>query len=370
MNILFLCGSIEPGKDGVGDYTRRLCGELIKTGHKVQIVSLCDKQADHYFNQTQFIEENKVKVNRIPKATCFNKRLEWTKEIIKKEAPDWISLQYVPSSFNQKGLPFWLPFFLKKINSDSKNQIMLHELAYPNNSLKNKCIRYVQKKIIKLIVHSFKPNVVNTHTPNYIKILSHIKVNALPLPLFSNIPNISNTRIRKKSNVFKLGLFSKIIYTEEINKTLENLTNTLTKENKLFEIILLGGKIEDGQKFKNSVTNNAKIKANIIITGFLTVEELSNELNKLDVGLTPVSNHLLGKSGSVSAFLEHGISVIAPIISDKNGFSEIGFFDEKAKNYIIQDISKIDTMAFNKTNVKINSVEEIASIFINNLIEK
>lgn len=27
MTILFLCGSLEPGRDGVGDYTRRLAGD-------------------------------------------------------------------------------------------------------------------------------------------------------------------------------------------------------------------------------------------------------------------------------------------------------------------------------------------------------
>jgi hypothetical protein len=33
MKLLFLRGSIEPGKDGVGDYTCRLCGALIAEGH-------------------------------------------------------------------------------------------------------------------------------------------------------------------------------------------------------------------------------------------------------------------------------------------------------------------------------------------------
>ena len=30
MNLLFICGSLEPGKDGVGDYIRRLSSELLQ----------------------------------------------------------------------------------------------------------------------------------------------------------------------------------------------------------------------------------------------------------------------------------------------------------------------------------------------------
>ena len=162
-------------------------------------------------------------------------------------------------------------------------------------------------------------------------------------------------------------MFSKIIYSEQINKILENLTNLLIKENKLFEIILLGGTKQDAQNFKNSVINNNKIKAQVVIKGFLSNNELSIELQKLNIGLTPVSNHLLGKSGSVSAFLEHGISIIAPIISDENGFNEIGFFDEKTKKYIIQDLTNFDVVSIEKTSIKINSVEDVSFIFINYL---
>ena len=49
MNILFICGSAEPGKDGVGDYTRRLCGELLRTGHRTRILALCDNHASFIY---------------------------------------------------------------------------------------------------------------------------------------------------------------------------------------------------------------------------------------------------------------------------------------------------------------------------------
>jgi hypothetical protein len=40
LNIVFLCGSLQPGRDGVGVYTRRLAGEVIRQGHQASIISL------------------------------------------------------------------------------------------------------------------------------------------------------------------------------------------------------------------------------------------------------------------------------------------------------------------------------------------
>jgi hypothetical protein len=108
IKILFLCGSAEPGKDGVGDYTRCLCGELNRTGHEAQILSLCDKQATGFVTQTQVSEKTAVTVRRIPIATSNKQRLVWTQEILKNETSDWISLQFVTFSYDPKGLPFWL----------------------------------------------------------------------------------------------------------------------------------------------------------------------------------------------------------------------------------------------------------------------
>jgi hypothetical protein len=53
MKIIFLCGSLEPGCDGVGDYTRRLAGELIKQGHHIAAVALNDQYLQEEFTGMQ-----------------------------------------------------------------------------------------------------------------------------------------------------------------------------------------------------------------------------------------------------------------------------------------------------------------------------
>ena len=38
MKITFICGSLNPGQDGVGDYTRRLAAQLALDGHECQLI--------------------------------------------------------------------------------------------------------------------------------------------------------------------------------------------------------------------------------------------------------------------------------------------------------------------------------------------
>jgi hypothetical protein len=74
MRILFVCGSLEPVNDGVGDYTRRLCGELVRTEIDAQIISLCNLKVICLTSQNQFIEEKHVGVYRIPMAPSNDQR--------------------------------------------------------------------------------------------------------------------------------------------------------------------------------------------------------------------------------------------------------------------------------------------------------
>ena len=69
MNIVFLCSSLEPGRDGVGDYTRRLAQECAARGHVCRMVALHDP---HVTAEIQ-TREGDVRLMRLPAAqdwTC------------------------------------------------------------------------------------------------------------------------------------------------------------------------------------------------------------------------------------------------------------------------------------------------------------
>ena len=113
MKIAFLCFSLEPGRDGVGDYTLRLVKELIGIGHHVYLIALKDRWIDELILETTGTSDSAYTILRIPSLWDEKKQFRIAKEHINKFDPDWISLQYVIFGFHPKGLPFGLSKKLK-----------------------------------------------------------------------------------------------------------------------------------------------------------------------------------------------------------------------------------------------------------------
>ncbi len=127
MKIIFICSSLEPGKDGVGDYTRRLATEIIKQGHNAFIIALNDRFISETERIKQFSDNISVETLRISSVSKWTERIDVMNAFISKILPDWVSLQYVPYGFNKKGLPFSLPFNLQQLKV-AKWHIMFHEI--------------------------------------------------------------------------------------------------------------------------------------------------------------------------------------------------------------------------------------------------
>jgi hypothetical protein len=146
MKIAFIVSSLEPGRDGVGDYTRRLAGELIRQGHECQIVALNEKvesrkqKAENRnptsdlrlltsgFSETQHSEGTEVPCLRLPGSLGWPERTTLARKWVDAFNPDWVSLQFVPFGFQSKGLPFGLPRQLKVIIGSRPLHWMFHEL--------------------------------------------------------------------------------------------------------------------------------------------------------------------------------------------------------------------------------------------------
>ena len=69
--------------------------------------------------------------------------------------------------------------------------------------------------------------------------------------------------------------------------------------------------------------------------GFLAAEAVSDQLQRLDLGITPVRYHAVGKSGTVAAFLSHGIPVAAPWRTERSE----SFFDHNLMAAVLQRFS-------------------------------
>jgi hypothetical protein len=326
MKILFLCGSAEPGKDGVGDYTRSLCSELIRTGHQGQILSLCDKEVSSFLTQTQVAGGIPVLVSRIPMASSNKLRLEWSQEVLKEVAPDWISLQYVPYSFQPKGLALWLPNFLRKLKGNHQWHVMFHEMWVGISVIspfKHKITGFFQHYIAKQLVNSVVPSSVTTSNILYQLVLEKGGILAKIIPLFSSISKVDVDVEFKKDLYYNLkiseeelnqylfvGVFGFIYPEANIEKVLNELLLRARTKNEKLVFVSFGRIGTDGEKEIERLANCFSENIQFINYGALSEKRISTLLQLLDIGISCTPSQHLGKSSIFAAMKFHGLEVL------------------------------------------------------------
>jgi len=375
MKIIFICGSLEIGKDGVGDYTRKLASEMINQGHQCAIVGLMDRFVKHQKIEVQHHQNSYVNVIRLPYNRGYSMNCKQVRHWIYSFNPDWISLQYVPFSFHNKGLPIGLGKVLKKAFSGWKFHVMFHELWIEKKTrqpLKKRIWSYLQKYNIKSFITVLQPTLVHTHLPIYQERLKGIGTYARALSLFSNIDVVRNP-FPKAPERFKLAFFSQVAVSSSLIEFINDFIQTTIAFNLSPELILIGGSKTRMQKYVKDFECLCPGLTKVSATGFLKESEISQVIASCDLGLTPIPAHALGKSGSVAAFFAHGIPVAALIVEEGYSQSQIGFFSTHSTNSVLfdsnwqrfNDAKKAVLIAKNEIHIS-----TITSIFFLDLSEK
>lgn len=307
MKIIFICGTAEPGKDGVGDYTRRLTEALLILGHDVSIISLYDTFVSDVRSENQHAGVSTIHVHRIPFHLDEKTRFLHAQKIINDFNPDWISLQFVIFSFHPKGLPWSLAGKLKTIVANSKIHIMFHELWVgmdQESPFKLKVLSLLQKTIIKKILKQLKPAVIHTHTPLYQWQLNKIGFNASILSLFGNVPVKENKR---EPLGYRFVVFGSIHFGAPIEAFAKELRSLEHLNNKTPEVVFVG-RCGKEQMYWEHAFNDAGITTTSL--GEQTVEQISELLAGAAFGITSTPYILTEKSGTVAAMIEHGLPVL------------------------------------------------------------
>jgi hypothetical protein len=310
MKILFLCGSLEPGKDGVGDYTRRLAGELIRQGHNTAIIALKDKVINAVAQTEQESDGTFIPVLRLPYCLSDKKRYGCAENYIKDFNPEWLSLQYVPYSFHKKGLPFGLGKRLKRIGKGRKWHIMFHELwigTYYTNSIKTIFIRCIQKRVFVKLINQLNPKLINTQSSLYKTRIKEFGFDVQPLPLFGNIPIYNDKVENKNNNEYTLIVFGAIHPNVPFLLFVKELKKIREKYGYLIDIKFVG---RNGDELKNWTETLKKANINYRVYGEMNIVDISKLLLQADIGITTNPPIHAEKSGTVASMIEYGLKVI------------------------------------------------------------
>lgn len=373
MKILFICGCLEPGKDGVGDYILLLSKELILKGIEPVIIALNDP---YVFDEKEDLRE--FASYRLPSGTAWSSKVNKTKEWIDKNQPDHIIWQFVIYAYHPRGLAYWPLYLLKKLLKNySHISIMFHEIwigAAKEDSIIEKCIGEIQRLIILDLVRELRPSFVFTSNQTYCRLLEKQGVRTNLLPLFSNIPFLPGADksllecLRQKQQQIpdrslKFGLFGRIPF----NWNKQNFIEQVQKIMKELPVVLLVAGRSDQMTAKEL---QKELKTDLpslifIELGEQPVSVISGFLQYVHFGITTNTLQTLGKSGVFAAYREHGVPAVNVGIK-KEYFNDCTATDE-AVNHLILEMDDNFSKNFKivQNQVPKNTREEVTTKFLN-----
>jgi len=312
MRLLFLCSSLEPGRDGVGDYSRRLAQECVKLGHVCALIALNDP---HVAEIAESSEPDGIAALRLPPNADIARAVAFRKSF----APDWISLQLVAYGLNPKGVLFKVIPKLQALVGDIPLHLMLHEVWLGNDAvprLRHRLVGWLQKSSLQRLLATLRPRLVATTNPVYAALLKTIGVEADILPLFGNIP-ISHEALPDEVAAQLqpapdwLGLFFGGLYREwqpePFLGRLECAARTAGKSVGLVQIGKAGG---EGDVIWSELERDYAATFNFVRLGPQPAPVISAVMQKADFGIAASPWSVIGKSGAATAMLEHGLPVI------------------------------------------------------------
>ena len=319
MKIVFLCGCLEPGRDGVGDYTRRLSIALIRQGHEISALAIKDNFVNIPSEENQTVENDCLQVLRIPLSVSLNELLNLTKTWIKKKNPDWLSLQFVPFAFDKKGMPFYLPSFLRGVGTGMRWHFMFHELwvgMKVGGPLKQIFWGWAQKQMIRHLIWSLKPKIIHTQSKLYLAQLLLMGYDAKILSLFSNIPvvdyrmaeNVGEQNDFANCEEVSIVVFGSIHPGTPVEQFCLELAQYKLESRKNIKLVFLG-RCGTELDYWTETVKSAGLEVEVFAEQ--EAKNVSLILHKASIGLSTTPLAIADKSGTIAAMCEHGLPVIS-----------------------------------------------------------
>lgn len=315
--ILFVCSSLEPGRDGVGDYTRRLGVALAEMGACVHAIALHDRHQANCSSQDGEIQETsegRLHAWRFSSRRAWPERIAALQDLVRQIEPDWISLQFVPYGFNDKGLPFLLPHRFGRLKGAFRWHIMFHELwvgGSSRSSIKERMVGRIQRYVVKRMVSIPRLDAVTTSNAVYQQWLKRIGCRPDWSPVFSNIkdePTDGWSIPCLPENCFKIGMLGSINpgwAPDRFATALSQWLCTTNREAAIFGI----GRSHASEESKNLIQRHFP-RLSYVPLGHLPSAHVASVLKQCDAGLLTTPARLWQKSGVVAAFRHFGVPVL------------------------------------------------------------
>jgi hypothetical protein len=322
VKIVFLCTSLAPGRDGVGDYVRQLAVACGAVGHVCLLVALHDRHLTP--SSALFQQGNEI---RFSSALNWSRRAAMLADVLREFDPHWVSWQMVPYGFHAKGI---LPVGCGALVDSARawpNHVMLHEIwlgLARSDRLRARLIGALQRRRLIAFLRRLRPACLHTTNTPYQLALARRGWPAELLPLFGNIPVLPVKRQAALATLVNLAgpslprtplcvgvIFGTIHPQWKPEATLAWLKAAAVTAQRKICLLAVGRSGPHGTKLLAQLAQNpAGIP--VISIGTQSTESISHLLQAVDFGVATHPWALLEKSGTTVSLLEHGLPVLVP----------------------------------------------------------
>jgi glycosyltransferase involved in cell wall biosynthesis len=328
MRLLFLGSSLEPGRDGVGDYIRLLAEACTRQGHPCAVVALNDAHVTAPETSILAAKNGEIPVLRLPAAMEWPQKVELANAFRNRFQPDWISFHLVPYAFHRRGLLFGLVDPFRELTGSVSLHLMFHELwlgAGRPEPLRDYVTGWFQRRAVKRMLSTLQPKWITTSNPAYAAMLRSLPAKATVLPLFGNVPVLTeeapfshNVSWMVEKGITEtnrhdwwIGIFFGSLHEEwKAEPFMGLLRRAAQRTGKRVCLLLAGRAGAVGETIWKKLQAGFAPEVFFVNRGEQPADEISRLLQIADFGIAASPWQLVGKSGTVAAMLDHGLPVI------------------------------------------------------------
>ena len=242
--------------------------------------------------------------------------------------PDWISLQFVPYSYHDRGIVIELGKYLRPLLQQRQLHIMFHEIwigAHIGAILKEQLVGSVQKFFIWRLIKQLQPVVVHTSNSTYMILLRQLGITAKLLPIFGNLPVTKQTgdrwllprlqnlgldiRPENRTKFWLFGFFGTLHLKWNAEPLFTYLHQAGIQHQRQIAIITIGS-LGIGETLWDSLSTTYRFQFVFLKLGEQQPIKISEFFNSIDFGISTSPYLLTSKSGTTATMLEHGLPVI------------------------------------------------------------
>lgn len=341
MNIVLICTSAEPGRDGVGDYSVRLASALMAQGHRLLVIAERDLAvADR---EPARGEREGVSVLRLPARASNAERARWLADELNRVSPDWVVLQFVCWGYADRGILDPPLVELLAALSSWRVAIYCHELwlgLERGASLRHRWWGRRQRISILRFLEQLKPRAVFTSNPAYCEVLERYGWRAQIVPLFSNIPVHTDAATKllalleskagralwnARSDVVMLAVFGSVYREWKPEAALRWLQAEARRRNRRVVFVAAGRPSPKGETVLTRLAGSADSSMTFVSLGEVPTDIVSALLLEADIGLPATEWLVLGKSGVAAAMRAHGLPML--VVRHGQSFRELPALD-------------------------------------------